>query len=39
VDLAAVRAALLAAVDDTMRPTGAGLWLRPTRNDSRTVAG
>jgi len=37
VDLAAVRAALLGAVDDTMRPTGAGLWLRPTRNDSRTV--
>jgi len=39
VDLEAVRAGLLEAVAETMRPTHASLWLRATRNDSRTPAG
>jgi len=39
VDLEAVRAGLLDAVAETMRPTHASLWLRATRNDSRTPAG
>lgn len=39
VDLDAVRVGLLDAVGETMRPSHASLWLRPTRNDSRTVAG
>lgn len=34
VDLDSVRAALVGAVDETLRPTHASLWLR--RNDSRT---
>jgi hypothetical protein len=37
VDLDAVRIGLLDAVGETMRPTHASVWLRPTRNDSRTV--
>ena len=39
VDLEAVRAGLLEAVAETMRPTHASLWLRATRNDPRTPAG
>jgi hypothetical protein len=39
VDLDAVRIGLLDAVGATMRPVHASLWLRPARNDSRTVAG
>lgn len=39
VDLEAVRAGLLDAVDETMRPTHASLWLRQSRNDSRTLGG
>ncbi|HAL27494.1 MAG TPA: hypothetical protein DCP25_12295 [Chloroflexi bacterium] len=39
VDLEALRAGLLDAVSETMRPTHASLWLRETRNDSRTLGG
>lgn len=39
VDLEAVRAGLLDAVGETMRPIHASLWLRQSRNDSRTLGG
>lgn len=39
VDLEAVRAGLLDAVGETMRPIHASLWLRKPRNDSRTLGG
>ena len=39
VDLGAVRASLLDAVDQTLQPAHASVWLRRSRNDSRTLGG
>ncbi len=39
VELGAVRASLLAAVGETLQPASASVWLRQTRNDSRTAGG
>ena len=39
VDLDAVQSDLLRTVDDTLQPAHAGVWLRASRNDSRTVGG
>ena len=39
IDLDALRNELICAVGDTLQPAHASLWLRATRNDSRTPAG
>jgi hypothetical protein len=39
VDLDTLSAELLAVVDQTMQPTQASLWLRPSREASRAAAG